>query len=122
MRLRIEIKTPKGYAASTSSKLKPFILGRNKVTEHQIYCNKDDSMIIWIIDAQIKEAMRIQKSLAYYDVVTSSVLKSKVVRLMAHLSHEDQKQLDDMLKKQTTLRIIKMAEEMPDLTGWKKEI
>ena len=122
MRLRIEIKTPTGYAISTANQLKPFILGTRKVEKHDVYANKANDKIIWIVDADIKDALRIQKNVAFFAQATSMILKSKVVQGLAKLSKEDQLELNKMLTNQTKIRIIKIAEEMPNLQGWDKEI
>ena len=122
MRLRIEIRTPKGYATSTSKQIQPFIIGSRKVVKHQIYANQDDNKIIWIVDAEVREALIIQRNVNLFDKATTTILKSKVVQGLAKLSKEDKKQLDDMLQKQTRIRIIKHYDEMPDLKGWDKEI
>lgn len=122
MRLRIEIRTPKGYAASTSKKIQPFIIGSRKVHKHEIYANQEDNKIIWVVDAEVREALQIQRNVALFDKTTSMILKSKVVQGMAKLSKEDQRELDDMLQKQTRIRIIKHYDEMPDLKDWNKEI
>ena len=122
MRLRIEIRTPKGYAASTSKQIQPFILGLHKVQKHEVYANPDDNKIIWIVDAEVRDALQIQKNVCLFDKTTSMILKSKVVQGMAKLSKEDKKELDDMLSRQTKIRIIKYYDEMPDIKDWNKAI
>jgi len=122
MRIRIEIRTPVGYAASTSKKLQPFILGAKKIQKHEVFANKADNKIIWIIDAEIRQCLEIQKNVQLFDKATSTILKSRVVQGLAKLSKEDKQQLDDMLEKQTKIRVIKHYDEMPDLKDWNKEI
>lgn len=122
MRLRIEIRTPKGYAASTSKKIQPFILGAKKIQKHQIYCNQDDNRIIWIVDAGVRDALQIQRNVYLFDKTTSMILKSKTVQGLAKLSKEDKKELNDMLEAQTKIRIIKHYDEMPDIRDWNKEV
>ena len=122
MRLRIEIRTPKGYAASTSKQIQPFILGSRKIVRHEIYANNEDNKIIWVVDAEVREALQIQRNVQLFDKTTSMILKSKVVQGLAKLSKEDKRQLDDMLTRQTRIRIIKHYDEMPDLKDWNKEI
>lgn len=119
MRIRIEIKTPKGQAIGTSKKLKPFIIGFRK-TSNQVYANKADDTIIWIVDGTIKDCLAIQRNLTLFSQLINGVLGNKMVQGVAKLSKEDKKELDDMLHNQTTIRVIKLAEELPNMDDWIK--
>lgn len=115
MRLRIEIRTPKGYATDTARKLQPFILGSHKLENHEVFANKANDTIIWIVETEIRRALIIQRNVTLFDKTTQSILKSKVVQGMAKLSREDKLQLEDMLSHQTKIKVIKSFDEMPNL-------
>lgn len=113
--LKILIKTPAGYAKSTEGKLRPFLLGRQKL--HKILTNEQDNKILWIVDCQPKDYMRITRNVATYTVMIKKVMGNKIVRRAARLSKQDEDQLNDMLDNQTEVDIIKeneMAEIMKD--------
>ena len=124
MRIRIEIKTPAGYAASTAKQLEPFILGSRKQLVNEVYSNKTDDRIIWVIDGEVRKILEIQRNVALFDKTISMILTNKAVQKMAHLSTESKKQLEDMLKNHTKVKIIKNYEEMPKVNGydWSKGI
>lgn len=105
MKLMIRIKTPKGYAASTEKKLRPFIIGLRRV-DHEILTSKDDDQILWIIDAGTKDYMRIVRNVAMYDKLVHNILNRKKIRKLAKLTREQEKELDDMLFNQTAVEMI----------------
>jgi len=105
MELMIRIKTPKGYAASTEKKLRPFIIGLRRV-DHEILTNKDDTQILWIINSGSKDYCRIVRNVALYDKMLHKVLDSKKVRKVAKLDKKQEKELDEMLFNQTEVEMI----------------
>lgn len=117
MRIRIEIKTPQGQAKATSRKLKPYVLGFRK-TQNQVWANKSDDCIIWIVDGEVRDCLAITKNLALYDKLVGTLLSNKLVRRVARLTDEQKVELDKMLHEQTKIRLIQSAEELPDMTDW----
>ena len=122
VRIRIQIKTPKGYAASTSNKVKPFIIGTKKINNHEVYANKKDDTIIWIIDCSPKDLIRIQRNVILFDKTTKTILQNKLVRKLSKLNTEQRSELDKMLNNQTEIKIIRSYDHMPNVDGWNKEI
>jgi len=107
MEIKILINTPKGQAKGTEKKLRPFLLGKNKPKE--LWTNEEDNQIVWIIDTDVRRAMKIQRNVMVFDKMMESVLNHKYVKGTIHkkLSKEDQAQLKDMLQNQTTVEVIK---------------
>lgn len=105
MRIKIRIQTPKGHAAKTEKRIKPFIFGFQKA--HAIYVNKDDSEIYWEVEGQPRKVMKIIKKVYRFDTVVQSVMKHKQVQ--KRLNVEQKKELKDMLENHTTCEIIKEA-------------
>ncbi len=60
MKIKIKIKTVEGYATSTQKKLHPFIIGA-KFVKHEVYCNKKDDTIIWVVEGQPKHVLKVTK-------------------------------------------------------------
>ena len=121
MKLKIEIKTIKGCAIDTAKKLKPFIVGQRKV-QNQIWANKADDKIYWVVDAQPKDIWQITRNLAMYDRLVCGLLSSKMVLGAAKLPQEDLEKLQDMLKNDTRIRIVKLAEMPYDLKDYKLQL
>lgn len=121
MQVKIKIKTAPGHAVSTQKQIEPFILGVKKI-KNEVYANDDDDTIIWIVEGPPKRIIKITRNVARFDVVMASILKKRVVRKLAKLSDEDRKKLDDMLKNQTKIEILK-HDDMVDVdnrTIWQK--
>jgi len=105
MQTKIEIKTPKGYASKVAGKLRPFLLGFNK--PKSIETNKDDNKIVWIIESNVRRIMKINRNVALYESLVTNILKNKKLRKKARLNLEQEKELNDLLLKHTTVSIIK---------------
>uniref|UniRef100_A0A6M3IE71 Uncharacterized protein n=1 Tax=viral metagenome TaxID=1070528 RepID=A0A6M3IE71_9ZZZZ len=109
MKLKILITTPKGQAQGTEKKIRPFILGLT--SKHKLYVNKEDDKICWVVDTDINRAFKIQRNVLLYDKMVSGLLHNPMIRRAAKLKPEDFKVLDDMLRNQTKVEIIKTKDE-----------
>lgn len=111
---KLIIRTPKGKANGTEKKLRWFILGRLKPQE--IYINKDDSELVWVIDAPLRKFMKISKNVGKFKFFMNTMLDNKLVKatIRKKLNPEQEKELVDMLMNQTEVEIIKAA--TPDET------
>ena len=96
----------KGYALSTQKKLMPYIIAKHPV-KHKVTTNKNDDMIIWDVEGQTRHVMKISKNVNMFDVAMAKILKSKTVRKAAKLKPEELVELDEMLKHQTSIKVIK---------------
>ena len=114
MKVKIRIKTVQGYATSTQKKLQPFIIG-SKWIKHEVYCNKKDDTIIWIVEGQTKHVMKVTRNVYMYDANMNKILKSKAIRKVSKISEEDKKNLDDMLKQQTKITVVKHNDDIYDV-------
>lgn len=120
MRIRIEIKTPKGQAKSTAGKLRPFILGFHK-TLNTVYANKTDDKIIWIVDGEPRSIFAIERNVFLFDKTVKTILTNRTVHKLAKLSPKDRAELKDMFENHTRIRIIKHYDELPNLSEYEKQ-
>jgi len=113
MKLKIQIKTPKGHAKKTAKKIVPFILGLKKLDKEKLKTNKADSIIIWTIECDINRALKISRNVALYEQLVSGVFKQKMVKKMIKkkFSKEEVKKVEDMLFKKTSVKILKEGEK-----------
>ena len=112
MKLRIRIKTPPGNATSMSKKLTPFIFGLKN--QGQVFkTNKDDSLLIWVIECDFVKAMSIQKRVALFDQLVAGVFNKKIVQkaIKKFCKPGDDLIVREMLNNQTSVRILKSNEE-----------
>jgi len=107
MEVKIQIKTPKGYATKIEKQLRPWLIGFNKPKE--IYVNKANSKLYWVMDSSVRRCMKIQRNVTMYESMINRIMGSKKVRKMAKLNEEQTKELDNMLLNQTEIKIIKKA-------------
>jgi len=128
MKTKIVIKVPKGQARKVEGKLRPFILTGSRRSRHETFVNKDDSQIIWIVEAPLKDTMKINKNVAQFDIMMSMVFKNKMLgkAITKYLSEEEQQELEDMFINHTKVKIIKgaSAEELAEVNNpnglWQK--
>ena len=124
MKVKVQIKTPKGQASKTEYQLRPFLIGRKK--KHTVFVNKEDDTIVWEIEGSVRDILKVNKNVACYDLIMKNALNSKVVRkaLRQRLSTEAETELKSMLLDQTTVEIIKeaSAQELVEhnLTWWQR--
>lgn len=104
--IKILIKTPSGYAKSTEYKLRPFLIGR-KGKMHQILTNKEDSKILWIVDAQPRQYHKIIKNVTVYKTMISKIMQNKTIQKVAKITADQKKELNNMLTDQTEIDVIK---------------
>lgn len=109
MRLKIRIQTPKGQAQATEKKLRGWILGISPHGKVETESNPEDNQIIWTIETDIKHAMSIQRNVIRYDQLISGIFQNKLLQrvIRARVPQAQQKELEDMLKNQTRIEIIK---------------
>jgi hypothetical protein len=115
--VRIEIRTPAGQALATAKQIKPFIIGFRK-TENKVYANKADDTIIWIVDGEIRDIMKIERNIALFDKTVSMILGNRLVQGLAKLSPQQRLELRNMLENQTKVKLVKNADQMPDIKDW----
>jgi|TARA_Y100000310_G_C20369082_1_gene662670 hypothetical protein len=110
MKIRVQITTPKGQARKAQKKLKYFIIGSRKA-KIETYVNKEDNELVWEVEGSVKQIMKIQYNVNKFDLMMGMALNNKYVRkkINNHLSKEEVSELDEMLLKQTTCKIIKEA-------------
>jgi len=124
MELKIRIRTPKGQAKGTEKKLRPILIGNKGL--HEVWTNEEDNEIYWVIQTDIRHAMKINRNISTYDLIIKGVFKNKLMKKVTNkqLSPEDKTQLEDMLTNQTKVDIIKeaTAQEMTEnnKTFWEK--
>lgn len=106
MRIRVEIKTPKGMATSTEKKLRFYILGKIKKPA-DTYVNDEDDTFYWEVDVSIRQAINIQKNVSRFHTRASSVIDNKLFKRAVD-KEEDLETLREMFKN-TEVRIIKQA-------------
>ena len=112
MILQILVTTPKGYAKSTEKLIKPFILGLR--SKHDIYFNKADTQLMWIVDTTVKKGFQIGRNISSFDTLKKAssqqlkkkLLKHKMIRKMTKLSTEDMEKFDEIFK-DTQVTIVK---------------
>ena len=109
MQTKIIIRTPKGQAKAMQKRLKPFLLGRS--SPYNVMVNDDDNEIIWEVDAGVKDTLRINRNVAFFDRLLSGAFHNKTVqkKIKKHLSIEDQAELNDMLFHHTTVEVVREA-------------
>jgi hypothetical protein len=118
MKVKIRIKTPKGQAKGTESKIKPLIIGLKKV-KIDSYVNDDDNELIWDIEGSYRDILKIQRNAAMFSTFITRLLKTKILKktLRKELSPEGEKELVDMLVNHTSCEVIKAATEKEFVDG-----
>jgi len=128
MKLKIKISTPKGQAKKAEKRIKKLVLGfrgKNRVG-FQSFSNKEDSLILWELEGQVRDLMKISKNAMRFNLYITSILNNKLVgrTLRKKLSEDDQEELRRMLQEGTTVEVIKeaTAEEIVEgnLTMWER--
>lgn len=116
MQIRVEIKTAKGCALDVSHKLKPFIIGKQRVT-NKIWANKEDDRILWEVVGDVRTVVSITKNLTAYDKMITGILNNKLVRKAANLKQDQIKELDALLHDETRIRLV-LGAEVYDLSSF----
>ena len=100
----ISIKTPKGNAKGTISKLKyvGIVPGKNDV----ITISKADDEIIWKAQRNPSDMKKMFRNIAAYDYFVKTILGSKMVQKAARLSKEDTEKLKELLQDETRISIV----------------
>jgi hypothetical protein len=111
MKIKIKVSTPKGQAEATSHKLKPFLIGFNKV-KSETYVSPEDDMIFIDVEGDVRRVLKVASNCYGYDNIIKTIFKKKIMGkgISDALSMEDAKELEKMLKKGTKVEIIKEAE------------
>ena len=107
--IKVLIKTPVGYAKTTEYKLRKFLIG-NKGHLHKIMTTPEDDKILWIVEANPRQYMKIIRNVGGYKSMISGILKNKTVRKVAKLDQDQINELDKMLNDQTEIDLIKENE------------
>lgn len=111
IKIRVEVTTPKGQATNTEKKLRWFIIGKQK-TRPRTYVNKIDNRFYWDLDVTPKKYNQILKNLSLYDSMVKGIMNNNFFKkqVRGRLSEEDEKELSDMLLKQTKIKLLKTSE------------
>lgn len=106
MQLKIRITTPKDKAEGTTKRLKPFLIG-NKALSFSTTIEKypDYDVLYWILETDIRRALKIQRNVLLYEGAINNILGNKHV--MKRLKPEDRPILKEMLGQKTKIEIIK---------------
>lgn len=107
MEIKVRIKTPNGQATKTYKKIKPFM--RLDTCEHEAYTNEEDNEMMWIIRGDIRRVMKIQRNIGVFHNIMTKVMDNKQIKGI--IRKEDYNDLKDMLEDNTSIEIIKAAEE-----------
>jgi hypothetical protein len=111
MQVKIKITTPKGQAKGTLNKLKPFLIGFNKV-KHEAYVNQDDNEMYLECEGTPRQILNISRNANLYSSFVEQIFKKKVMgKGIADLAanKEDIMELENMLKEGTKVEVIKQA-------------
>jgi hypothetical protein len=115
MQVKIIVKTPKGQAIATEKKIRNFLLGINKkrYIEIKTYCNDADDTIFWEVTADVRTILKIQRNVWTYDKLITGIFTHKLMNkvIVNKIPKEQQEQLKEMLLNQTSIEIIKEADE-----------
>lgn len=108
MILKLKLKTPKGEATRTAENLKNKLIGK-KVRSIKTETNKEDNIVIWTIDAEAKHYLKIIHKISAYDRMMNMMLGNKATKkyIKRYIGEEGLKEIEDMLKNQTSIEIIK---------------
>lgn len=110
MEIKISIQTPKGEAKKSQERLKPFLLGR-RIHAKESYVNEENSTVYWVVEAGVRDIVRIRKNIDKFDAVMRKVLDQKKIKqtIQEKLTSEDQENLREMLKQHTKVEVITKA-------------
>lgn len=128
MKVKINIKTPKGQASKVENQVEPFLIG--PLTRKRIsllsYVSDEDDEIFWEIEGEARFLFKITRNVAmfdsYIDRLFNNVLMKRTMR--KELTQEQQEEFRQMLKNQTKIKVIKEADasELVELnkTFWER--
>jgi hypothetical protein len=114
MKVKINIKTPKGQASKVENQVEPFLIG--PLTRKRIsllsYVSDEDDEIFWEIEGEARFLFKITRNVAmfdsYIDRLFNNVLMKRTMR--KELTQEQQEEFRQMLKNQTKIKVIKEAD------------
>lgn len=111
MKVRIRIRTPKGYARSTELRMRPMIIGKANKLTNKVYANKNDDTIIWIVEGGVRDIMRISNNVNKYELIIKGVFNNKMFKkvYLKKLSEQGKKDLKNLLTDQTKIDVVKEA-------------
>lgn len=112
MKIKIKVTTPKGQAEGTSSKLKPFLIGFNKV-KCETYVSPDNDIIFIEVEGEPRRVLKVASNAYGYSAMIKNVFEKKIMGkgIKDYIDKpEDRDELEKMLKEGTTVTVIKEAE------------
>ena len=111
MKIKIKVSTPKGQAEGTSHKLRPFLIGFNKV-KTETYISPEDDMIFIDVEGDARRVLKVASNAYGYNEIIKNIFKKKIMgkSIGDALSPEDAKELEKMLKEGTKVEIVKDTE------------
>ncbi len=125
MKVKIKVSTPAGQAKATAWKLKPFLIGFNKV-KTETYVSANDDIIYIDVEGDARRVLKVTANAYSYATMIDQVFKKKVMGkgVIDALNEKDAAELKSMLKDGTKVEVIKeaTAEEMVDVgtTLWER--
>ena len=130
MQIKIRIRTPPGQADMSIKEGKLMLVKKlllRKTTVKEEYVNKDNDTLIWVVETDPGNYLKICKKIGMYEGLVQTVFKNKIVdKAIKRLadSPEDYQELKRMVKEGTKIDIIKeaIAEEIVEAnkTYWDK--
>jgi len=114
MKIRIEIKTPDGLARGVIEgkgmrlKMLRRMLGIN-LKHDNIEINKENNLILWHVDSDIRTCMKINRNVFMYDRIVSGVFSNKMMKkaIKRHMNKDQQKEIKNMLSEMTKITVVK---------------
>ena len=121
MKVKIKISTPKGQAEGTAQKLKPFLIGFNKV-KSSTYVSPDNDIIFLDIEGDARRVLKVTANAYSYAEIVKNIFKKKVMGkgIADALNEKDAAELENMLTEGTTVEVIKEA-SAEELIGLEKK-
>lgn len=121
MKVKIKISTPKGQARGTSEKLRPFLIGFNKV-KCETYVSPEDDIIFLDVEGDARRVLKVTANAYGYSEIVKNIFKKKVMGkgISDALNEKDAAELEKMLTEGTKVEIIREA-SAEELVGLEKK-
>ena len=123
MKIKIKVTTPKGQAEGTGSKLKPFIIGFNKVKVSTYVSPKNDILYL-DVEGEPRRVLKVAANAQAYSAMIDNVFQKKIMGkgIKDYIDKpEDKEQLEKMLKEGTQVEIIKEATLQEELKEYSEK-
>ena len=110
MRVKIKVTTPKGQAEGTSKKLKPWLIGFNKV-KTETYVSPENDIIYIEVEGEPRRVLKVTENAHKYSLIINKVFEQKIMGkgIKDAVDPKDREELEHMLKEGTQVEVIKEA-------------